>query len=177
MDTHNIRIQEVDFIQWLEGRLTNGIRNQREYRSPEGRIGYGLVIDPLQYKSFIKVFEDLKPEDSWIDNLCIYGKEKEPIKIYDQSSLPQIINGNNRPGRKRLISLLEEAEKISLGIKSGTWKSIDHFYFRKNDSGVYSTSLRIKPVQLDKFGHWGFYDPKIFFVKADFFPGYNGGSC
>ncbi len=169
MNLNNLYMREVPYRHWNNLRLSNGVRSQNRYIWPEERIGYGLIIDPLEYRDFIDLFEDLSTEDDWLEGFGIEANGKR--KNYYNSHLHSIIDGRLSENRKALLEFLEQADKVSIGIKSDEGeKIIDHIHFRKNCSSVYSGSIRIKPCQLDNFQTWGFKDPRIFYVKSDFFP-------
>jgi len=168
MDLQYIYIREVPYRHWNNLRITNGVKSQNGYVYPNERIGYGLIVDPLEYKDFVEAFEDLSTEDNWLSEFGFrIGENKEN---YFDSFLRSIIDGRYPEKRKGLLESLEQADQISLGLNPKQGKTIEHIYFRKNCSCVYSGSIRVKPYQLENFQHWGFHDDKIIFVKSDFFP-------
>ena len=168
MDLNYIYLREVPYRHWNNLRVTNRVKPQNRFNYTNERIGYGLIVDPLEYKDFVGVFEDLSTEDDWLSEFGLrIGENKEN---YFGSFLHSIIDGRYPEKRKNLLEHLEQADQVSLGLKPKQGKTVEHLYFRKNCSCVYSGSIRVKPSQLDNFQHWGFHDPRIIFIKSDFFP-------
>jgi len=169
MKINNIYLKEVPYSHWSNLRLSNGVRSQREYNWPDERIAYGLIVDPLEYKDFVELFEDLSSEDFWLEGFGVQAENKR--KNYYGFHLRSIIDGDLLKNRQLLMESLESADKVTVGMKSDNSKKvIDHIHFRRHGSSVYSGSIRVKPYQLDNFQSWGFNDPAIMYAKADFFP-------
>jgi len=174
MNLNHLYIREVPYRHWHNLRVSNGVRPQKRYDYPEEKISYGLIEDPLEYKDFVEAFEDLDIYDDWLSEFGFEIRDSEKgfqRKNYSNGFLHSIIDGRAPGARKQLLGLLEQVDKISLGIKPPYGrKSCEHIYFRKNGSSVYSGSIRVKPSHLNNFQHWGFHDSRIIFVKSDFFP-------
>jgi len=165
MNPHNIYFKEVPFQHWNNLRVANNAG----FRSRQENYAYGLIVDPLEYRDFIDLFEDLSSKDQAIAEIGIQSKDKR--RNYSGSYFYSLVDGKFPEIRKSLIAFLETADKVSIGLtpKFGQ-RTVDHIHFRKHGQGVYSGSIRVRPYQLENFQTWGFNDPGIGYVKSDYFP-------
>lgn len=168
MNIKEIMIQEMPHEIWHKERLKNYRKPQRECNHHGKRIGYGFIINPLEYKDFIRAFEDIRSSDSWIGDFGLELEDGRRIN-YSARRLMQAVNNKGSGERKTLLELLEQTRKASIGMTSGSPVPFEHIHFRKNGH-VYTGSIRVKPYQLKMFNAFGFYHPDIFFIKTDFFP-------
>lgn len=167
MDLKLIIIRETLYEYWHDLRTLNGVRSQKEYNFPEERLAYGFIRNTLKYRNFIELFEDLSINDSWLGH---FGFENGQRRNYSHLHIMEIVNGDLPKNRDALVSHLKGAYKVSLGLANpDSSKITDHLHFRKTPSGVYLGSVRTSPKQLGKFSAKGFFDPKIIYVKADYF--------
>ena len=132
---------------------------------------YGLIDNPLRYKNFSSIFFDLSLNDQWLDKLIIDRDENSAV--FDSLELRLALENKSSNVGKRILILLERADKITLGVKPiECSKSSGYIHFRRNCFTVYSGSFRIPKPQLDLFTYRGFNRNNIEGIKADYFPGY-----
>ncbi len=168
MSLSNIVMQEVPYNAWIEGRRSEGAGFQKKYSLPDKKIGYGILIDYPDYESFGEVLDDLTLDDSaLIDGVGLFYKNYKRPYLFSFEKLK-----TKEKERGKFMRNSRNCKKLYLQLKqeSGKKTNGERVFYRKKDSLIVPSTIRIKPNQLDHFTYYGFHDDRIFFIKADNYP-------